>query len=96
MTHISTKMNIYQTYYVFHCQHNSRFYMAVQSCTDRDKDQDLILLQQWKKEYVRTSNQCNAPVLYSVPVECFGEHVLVVEDDPAVREAINQKMLNRV
>jgi len=34
--------------------------------------------------------------MHAVPVESFGECVLVVEDDPAVREAIHQKILNQV
>jgi len=29
--------------------------------------------------------------LHAVPVESFGKHELAVEDNPDVREAINQK-----
>jgi len=66
-------------------------YAIVQSCIARDSEQDSILLQCWEKEYIRSLHQSYAPVLHVVPVESFGEHVLVVEDDSAVRESINQK-----
>jgi len=69
-------------------------YAIVQSCIARDSEQDSILLQCWEKEYIRTLPQSYAPVLHAVPVESFGEHVLVVKDDSAVRESINQKILN--
>ncbi len=45
-----------------------------------------------EKEYIRTLHQSYALVLHAVPVELFGEHVLVVKDDSAVREAIDQKI----
>jgi len=32
-----------------------------------------------------------APVLHAVPIESFGKHVIVVEDDPTVSEAIDLK-----
>jgi len=66
-------------------------YAIVQSCIVRDSEQDLILLQCWEKEYIRTLHQSYAPVLHAVPVELFGECVLVVNDNSAVREAIDQK-----
>jgi len=66
-------------------------YAIVQSCIARDREQDSILFQHWEKEYIRSVHQTYAPVLHAVPVESFGERVLVVEDDSAVREAIDQK-----
>jgi len=66
-------------------------FAIVQSCIARDHKQDSILLQRWEKEYVRSLHQNYTPVLHAVPVESFGECVLVVEDDSAVREAIDQK-----
>jgi len=38
-------------------------------------------------------HQTYSPVLHVVPVESFGERVLVVEDDLTVRETIDQKSI---
>jgi len=66
-------------------------YAVVHSCINRDKDQDSILLQRWNKEMVQKANQHYEPVLHSVSVECFGKRVLVIEDDPVVREYLESK-----
>ncbi len=91
MTDIFRKMNFHQRHYVFHGWQETGYYAIVQSCIGRDIEQDSILLQCWEKEYVRALQQSYAPIIHAVPVESFGECALVVEDDPAVREAIDQK-----
>jgi len=58
----------------------------VHSCYARDPNLDSVLLQRWQKETVRQRNNHHEPVLRCVPVDSFGEHVLVVEDDSLVRE----------
>jgi len=58
----------------------------VQSCSNRDTEQDSILCQKWNKEICQIANQHYEPVLHVVSVESFGEHVLMIEDDPVVRE----------
>ena len=40
---------------------------------------------------VQKASQHYEPVLHSVSVECFGECVLVIEDDPVVREYVERK-----
>ena len=64
---------------------------VVHSCCNRDTDQDSILFQRWNKEMLQKANQCYEPVLHAVSVECFGECVLVIEDDPVVREYVERK-----
>ena len=66
-------------------------YAIVQSCIARDSEQDSILLQCWEKECFRSLHQSYAPVLHVVPVESFGECVLVAKVDSAVRESMDQK-----
>ncbi len=39
----------------------------------------------------QTLHQSYALVLHAVPVESFGKHVLIEEDDPDVRDAIDHK-----
>ncbi len=95
MRHILEMMSFLQRYYVFVADKKPDMYAIVQSCIVRDIEQDSILLQHWEKEYIRTLHQSYAPVMHAVPVELFGECVLVVEDNPAVREAIDQKILNQ-
>ena len=75
----------------FRVMGDCEIYAVVHSCINRDTDQDSILLQRWNKEMVRKANQRYEPVLHSVSVECFGERVLVIEDDPVVREYVERK-----
>ncbi len=63
----------------------------VQSCCHRDTEQDSILFQRWKKEICQRANQHYEPILHAISVESFGECVLVIEDDPVVREYIEKK-----
>jgi len=48
-------------------------YALVQSCIDRDPDQDSILYQHWEKEAIRKTITHYEPMLHAVPVESFGQ-----------------------
>jgi len=54
----------------------------VQSCEARNHGHDSILFQQWRKECTSNVLTHFEPLLCAVPVDSFGQHVLVVEDDP--------------
>jgi len=49
------------------------------------------LFLRWNKEICQRANQHYGLVLHAVSVESFGEHVLVIEDDPVVREYVEKK-----
>jgi len=67
----------------------------VQSCHVSSHEQDSILFQRWKKEYVR---RCNIfqPMLHFVPVDSFGCSILVIEDNKSISEMSTMKQLQDV
>jgi len=88
---ISMKMNILPRFTFFQVVGHPEIQAMVHSCSNRDTEQDSILFKRWNKEMCQKANQCYEPVLHAVSVESFGEHVLVIEDDPVIREYVERK-----
>jgi len=76
----------------FIANRKSDIYTDVQSCIERTR----IKIQYFSSIGKRTMSEHYIKVmqlvLHAVPAESFSECVLIVEDNPAVREVINQKM----
>jgi len=77
--------------YCFLVVQHPEIHAVVHSCSNQDTDEDSILFQRWNKEMLQKANQHYKPVLHAVSVESFGEHILVIEDDPVVREYAERK-----
>jgi len=73
-------------YCFFRVIEHPEIHAVVQSCSDRDTEPDSILFQGWNKEMFQKANQCYESILHAMSVESFSEHVLIIEDDPVVRE----------
>jgi len=69
------------------CHANGEIVAVVQSCKENDHDNDSILYQRWEKETDNVIGGRKRPWLHLVTVNAFGKRVLVVEDDPSMKES---------
>jgi len=73
----------------FHADDDPEVYAIVQSCEKRNQELDSILTQRWRKEWHQISVLHYQPVLQAVSVDSFGQHILMVEDDPILQESMH-------
>ena len=71
---------------------SEEIHALVQSCHISSHEQDSILFQLWKKDYVRRGNIFQ-PMLHFVPVDSFGCSILVIEDNRSISETSTMKQL---
>jgi hypothetical protein len=65
---------------------NNEIFAVVQSCKENEHEDDSILYQRWQKEFEDVVGGGSRPWLHIVPVDSFGDRVLVIEDDPSLKE----------
>jgi len=68
------------------CCDNDEVFAVVQSCKENLHEDDSILYQRWQKETEDVASGKSRPWLHIVPVDAFGERILVIEDDPLLKE----------
>ncbi len=78
-------MKIHPKFMFFVVEDSEEINVLVQSCHISSHEQDSILFQWWKKEYVRRGNIFQ-PMLQFVPVDSFGCPILVIEDNRSISE----------
>jgi len=74
---------------------NDEIVAIVQSCQENNHENDSILYQRWKETGHAVGGRTQ-PWLHMVPASPFGEHVLVIEDDPSMKESEVRKEINLV
>jgi len=85
-------MKIHPKFMFFVVEDSEEINVLVQSCHISSHEQDSILFQWWKKEYVRRGNIFQ-PMLHFVPVDSFGCPILVIEDNRSISEMSTMKQL---
>ncbi len=76
----------------FVVEDSEEIHALVQSCHKSNHEQDSILFQRWKKEYIRRGNIFQ-PMLHCVLVDSFGCSILVIEDNNSINETSTMKQL---
>jgi len=69
------------------CHDNDKNFAIVQSCKENNHENDSDLYQRWEKETRNDVGGRTQTRLQMVPVYSLGQHVLVIEDDPLMRES---------